>query len=90
MAYITMKRMKTKDIKKLNSHKYVYISLLILLLFPLNYNGKTTRIKNDLGSSSISTSRLYVKSGVFHEATQATTPSDLAIGQDISPLDKTT
>ena len=90
MAYITMKRMKTKDIKKLNSHKYVYISLLILLLFPLNYNGKTTRIKNDLGSSSISTSRLYVKPGVFHEATQATTPSDLAIGQDISPLDKTT
>ena len=83
-----MKRMKTKDIKKLKSHKYVYISLLILLLCPLNYTGKTIRIKNDLSSSSISTSRSYEKSAVFHEATQATTPSDLAIGQDTSPLDK--
>ena len=73
----------------MKSHKYTYISLLMILLFPLNYNGKTIRLKNDFNSPSISTSN-EESAAISHESTQAATPSSLAIAEDESPLDKST
>ena len=84
-----MERTRTKRNKKSKSQRCVYICLFIILLFPLNYNGKTIRIKTSLDPISTSSSRSYEKSTItFHKAIQASTPSTLAKDEDKSSPEK--